>query len=276
MIDINSILNFIFDAFFNPFDSLHPIYGLGAISLLTTLIVLPVFRYISNQEGIKRAKDRIIGHLLEVRLFNDDLRIFLLAQKNILKYNLIYLGYMLKPLMIMIIPIMIIIIQTGARYEYRPLHPGEAAIVKVILGTKGTLSEKGSKVVLTASKGLKLETPSLRVDGGREMYWRVKAEREGEFDLLFQVPDGEVKRRVVVKNKVARLSSLMLKGGIINSFFHPGEPFLPESTTIESIEVKYPPMKVSVFGWNIHWLVIFFVLTLAFGFLLMRPFNVRI
>ena len=273
---INSIFNSIFDIFFYPFNSVNPVYGLGAISLLTTLMVLPIFRYLSDQEGIKRTRDRITGHLLEVRLFNDDLRIFFAAQKNILKYNLIYMGYMLKPLLFMIIPVMVIIVQTEVRYSHRTLSPGETVVVKVKQDAGRPIPEKGSDVILTVPEGLRLETPPLRFEEGAETYWKIKAEREGEFDLAFHILDREVKRRVVVKDEITRISRLMLKNGILNSFFHPGEPPLPENTNIQSIEVKYPSMKISVFGWGIHWLLIFFGLTLAFGFVLMKPFKVKL
>ncbi|MDY6853846.1 MAG: hypothetical protein SWO11_03925 [Thermodesulfobacteriota bacterium] len=271
----NSILNFIFDTFFNSFDSLHPIYGLSAISLLTTLIVLPIFRYFSNQEGIKRTRGRIVGHLFEVRIFKDDLRIFFTAMKNILKYNAIYMAYMLKPLLFMILPVLVIMVQTETRYAHRPLSLGETAIVKVKQETGGTFPEKGSDVLLTVPEGLRLETPPLRYDEGSETYWKIRAERKGEFELRFYVLDKELKRRVVVKDEITRISPLMLKKGILNSFFHPGEPSLSQSTNIKSIEVKYPYMNISVFGWRIHWLLIFFILTLSFGFVLMKPFRVK-
>ncbi len=113
---INHIFNFLFDVFFYPFRSVDPIYGLCAIALLSAIIALRIFKYTSNQEGIKRVKARIMGHLLELRLYKDDIRIVISAQINILKYNMVYLRYTLKPLMFMIIPISIIMINTASRY----------------------------------------------------------------------------------------------------------------------------------------------------------------
>jgi hypothetical protein len=174
------------------------------------------------------------------------------------------------------IPMVVIFIHTAVRYEYRPLHPGESAIVKAKLHNPDELSIKDSKIVLTASEGLSIETPPLRIDGGKETYWRVRAEREGIFKLEFQARDMEVAKRVLVSGKVARLSSETLKSGIVSSFFNPGEPSLPEGTALESVLVTYPHAKINFFGWNIHWLILFFILTLGFGFILMKPFNVRI
>ncbi|MDP6924914.1 MAG: hypothetical protein R2568_09680 [Candidatus Scalindua sp.] len=276
MNSINIIFNSFFDIFFYPFRSVDSIYGLCAISLLTAIIALPIFKYTSNQEGIKRVKARIMGHILELRLFKDDIRIILSAQKNILKFNMIYLRYTLKPLMFMMVPMVVIVIHTALRYEYRPLHPGESAIVKVKLHNPNELSTQDREMVLTVSEGLSIETPPLQIDGGKETYWRVRAEREGIFKLGFQSHDMDVGKRVLVSGKVTRLSSETLKSGIINSFLNPGEPSLPEGTALKSVLITYPHAKINFFGWDIHWLILFFIFTLGFGFILMRPFNVRL
>lgn len=273
---INYSINSIFDLFFYPFRSIDPIYGLCAISFLTTIITLPIFKYTSNQEAIKRTKKRIMGHLLEVRLFKDNIRIVLSAQKNILKYNVIYLKYMLKPLIFVMLPVVVIIIQTGLRYEHRPLRPGEAAIVKVKLNDISKLIRDGSSGALISPEGLRIDTPPLRVNGGEEIYWRIRAEKEGEFDLRFKVLDKEIIKTVVVSDKLTRISPKVLKGGVVISFFYPGEPTLAGDLEIESFEVRYPYMKVALFGWTVHWLVLYFILSLAFGLLLLKPFKVSI
>ena len=56
-----------------------------AVSLLTALLMLFVFQLTSNQAGIRRAKDRIKAHLLELRLFKDNMRVTLWAQGGILR-----------------------------------------------------------------------------------------------------------------------------------------------------------------------------------------------
>ncbi len=273
---INYILNSLFDVFFYPFRSVDSIYGLCAISLLTAIIALPIFKYTSNQEGIKRVKARIMGHLLELRLYKDDIRVVISAQINILKYNMVYLRYTLKPLMFMIIPISIIIIYTATRYEYRPLRPGESTLVNINLSKDKKLAGKNNEVALSVPPGLSLETPPLRIDSSREIYWRIRAVREGVYELVFRKNNIEVKKKVFVIPIITRLSPETFKGGIVNTFLNPGEPSITGATFIESIEVKYPSLKTNIFGWNIHWLILFFILTLGFGFILMKPFKVRI
>jgi len=45
---------------------------------------------------------------------------------------------------------------------------------------------------------------------------------------------------------------------------------------IESIAITYPQRSVDVFGWGVHWIIVFFVLTMILAFALQRPLKVSI
>ena len=74
MIDIfNSVLRQIFDAVFFVFRDMNSWVAMTALSLLTALLMLLVYRLTSNQQRIRAVKDKIIAHLLEMRLYKDSL-----------------------------------------------------------------------------------------------------------------------------------------------------------------------------------------------------------
>ena len=126
---INAILNFLFEAVFYPFQSFPPIWGLFFISVLTGVLMLLVFKRISNQEGIRRIKNRIKAHLLEMRLYKDDIRLSFRVMGALLIDNFKYLTFALRPMLVLMIPVLLILIHTGTRYAQRPLQNGESAIV---------------------------------------------------------------------------------------------------------------------------------------------------
>ncbi len=101
-----------------------------AVSLLTALLMLEVYKLTSNQAAIRRAKDRIKAHLYEMRLYKDNMRVTLAAQGAILKANLAYMGANLKPLAVMIVPLVLILAQLSLWFDRAPLRPGEEALVK--------------------------------------------------------------------------------------------------------------------------------------------------
>ena len=183
-----------------------------------------------------------------------------------------YLKYTLKPLLFMFVPVVLIIIQTEVRFSSRPLIPGETTVVKIKVN-KGNSAD----VSLTVPNGLIIETPPMRDYENRETYWRIKAEKEGAYDLTFQLDDDkEIKKRILVSDKIARLSPAKLRESTINYFFHPADTYLSDNSVVDNVYVKYPTMKIYIFGWKLHWLVHYFILTLIFGVLLLKPLKVRI
>jgi hypothetical protein len=49
---------------------------------------------------------------------------------------------------------------------------------------------------------------------------------------------------------------------------------LPVGAAVESIAVTYPRRTISVLGRDMHWMVVFFALSMIFALALRRPFNV--
>ena len=65
MAALNTGITRFFDLLFAP-SALSPWLGMVVISLLTGFVLLFVFRYTSNQQGIRAAKDRIIAPALSL------------------------------------------------------------------------------------------------------------------------------------------------------------------------------------------------------------------
>lgn len=237
--------------------------------------MLIIFRYTSNQERIKETKDRIKAHLMEIRLFKDDLGILISAQKNILLYNTKYMKYALKPMLFMIIPVAIILIQLDGWFGFRPLNIGESTVVTVKVSDRevGLLSD----VMIEVDKGLVVETPPLRIQGLREVAWRVRAQAIGEHNIVIKVSGHTFQKRISVSDgELKRVSHRVVASSLMDVFLNPGEKPMPRGSFIEQIEVYYPERLIEIFGWKTHWLVVFFALSILFGFVFKRFFKVEI
>ncbi len=268
---INAIMTAIFDALLRPFAGLSPWYGIAVVSLLTGVMMLAVFRYTSNQRAIRRAKDRIRAHLLELRLYRDDVGVLLRAQKDILLNNLIYLAHSLVPLAVMILPVVLILMQLNVRYGYQPLRPGESVIVAAKLKPGVELAQP---LQLVAPSGLTVETPPLRIPALGELDWRVRGERPGAYELHIIVGDRDAEKSLVVSDGWARVSRQVSRG-FLERLSNPGElPAMHEG--FESVAVDYRPAALPFWRWNVHWLLAYFVLSIAFGFALRGVLKVEI
>jgi hypothetical protein len=272
MVTIAKFINLIFNTIFYPLKYISPSWGLVIASLLTGVVMLIIFRYTSNQNKIKWAKDKIKGYILEIRLYRDSSKVIIRAIGRILFYNAFYMRYALVPLLFVIIPVVLILINLNFRYNYIGLSPQESALVKVRL-TKAVTSPE---VILEASKDIEIETPALHIPILNEIDWRIKVLDEGNHVLKLVVGDRVETKKIVVGTEPILIAPVRVSHSAWGVLMNPTEPPLPKYSLLESIEVTYPKRVNRLLGIRMHWLVIFFVLSLIFAFALKGPMKVEI
>ena len=271
----NFIFGKIFEVIFFPFRGMSPWIGMILISFLTALLMLLVFRFTSNQEGIRTVKNKIKAHILEIRLFKDNLSVSLKAQGNILHYNLKYIAYSAKPLLVMIIPIILILIQLNMWFGYESLALGQEAVLKAELEMDESLLD--AEIKIEPSSGLAIETPPLRIEEEREVNWRLRAKEEGIHELWFTLNGKKFVKKVSVDQKpLSKISPLKVRHNFLDELFNPGEAPLSGGLHVKSLEIQYPSKLMNLFGWRIHWIIVYFALSIIFGFSFKGIFKVEI
>jgi uncharacterized membrane protein (DUF106 family) len=236
--------------------------------------MLIIFKYTSNQEGIKKVKNKIKAHLLEIRLFKDDFGLILKAQRDILRNNLTYMKYSLKPMLVMIIPLILIIIQLDLWFGRVPITPGEPTIVKITL--KPPVEPLEAPVKMLPSDEIKIETPPLRIIEKNQINWRIRPLKYGKLYLEFEASNKLKKEIIVDTKRLIKLSYKKVAPSFIGELLNPGESPLDNNSIVKSIEVKYPSARLNFFGLRLHWLIVYFILSILFGFSLKRFLKVEI
>jgi hypothetical protein len=272
MVTIVKIINYIFNTIFYPLKYISPGWGLVIASLLTGVVMLIIFRHMSNQKKIKWAKDKIKGHILEIRLYRDSPKVIVRAMGRILRYNANYIRYALVPLVFVFIPVVLILINLNFRYNYIGLSPEESVLVKVRLVEE----TDNSKVTLEPSEGIVIETPSLYISSQNEIDWRIKVLDKGNHILKVAVGDRVERKMLWVETDPVLIAPRRVNHSAYNVLMNPAEPPLPKDSPLKSIEVDYPKRVNRLLGIRMHWLVIFFVLSLVFAFALKGPMKVEI
>lgn len=271
---VNSALSGLFGILVYPFRGIDPVWSLAFFSLLIGVLMLIIFRFTSNQPAIAEAKRKIRAYVYELSLFKDEVGMVLSAQRSILRENMKYIKYAVKPMLFMIIPLGLILIQLDSWYGHRALEPGERAVVSVRLAPGGDVM---SGVTLEAEPGVEIETPALRIPEQERIDWRIRAEEPGEHVLTFNADGQSFTRKVVVSDGgLTQLSPAAYSGGVWNILMNPGNRPIPKNPIVEEISVGYPKAEVSALGFKVHWLVIVFVLSIVFGFALKGLFGVEI
>ncbi len=275
-------MDWLYSALLKPFDwmlslfgSFHPLLVLVLASLFAGVVLLLVFARFSDQEALRTAKDRVRAHLLELRLFGHDPHLVWAAEKNIVRANLLYLRLILKPLVITLPIFAWMLLGLYGWFEFRPLALGEAVVVSAFIARPALASVRMTAPDLTTDEGLQVETPVLRIDQEHRCDWRIRALQAGEHRLVLSTGTQRVERTVAVgvvrRSRVSRSARPRPLGVTAGG----GDP-LPDARAIERVEVDYPRARLTVLGFEVGWVTVFVVLSVAFSFLLKRPFGVTL
>lgn len=274
MIVINELLTGLFDLFFLPFISLSPAWALIAISVITGMVMVLIFRFTSNQAAIKATKQRIKGLFLEIRLYQDDLRQSLKAQRSLLRTNLTYMKYSVVPMLIMMIPVILILIQLHFRFSFRPIRPGEDMLVKVFIDSRHVQSL--DDVTFIASEGITATTNPLRIPRFAEIDIRVRADRSGNHVLIIEYDGKQFPLMINAGSKLGMVFPEIMKPSWTAPWLYPGTPFIDRDAPVSAVSIGYPERSTPLAGIDIHWLITFFILSIIAGFAMKKPFGVEI
>lgn len=275
---VNRALGVVFDLLLLPFRGMPSSVGLTVISLLVAVGILVGFRATSDQDALGEVRRQIHAGVFEIRLFKDDLRTILAAQLGILRHTMTYLRLSIVPMLWMMVPIVIVVIQLQFRYGYEGLEPRASTLLEVELtdDAAARVSETdGAGLTLEATGGVRVETPPVWIPSLREAAWRIRAESPGEHELTVRVGEERLAKSVRVGGATARRSPVR-PSGPLQQIVYPAEAPLPSGSGVEAIRLGYEDGAVRLFGWETHWIIAFFILTMVFAFALAKPMGVKI
>ena len=271
----NEFFGKIFDLLFIPFRSMNPWVGMVIVSFLTGLLMLVIFRYTSNQAGIKKVKNKIKAHLLELRLYKDSLGLSMKAQGNILLANLKYITHSFKPLLVMIVPVILILIQMNFWFGYESLKPGEQTLLKIKL--EEGYNPLQTDLALEPAPEIVIETPPLRIEEYSEINWRISSQKSGIHHVDVVVAGRKISKTIATDTKpLSKLSPIKHRKKFVDELFYPVEAPIAKDFPVKSIEVLYPAKRLNFLGFDIHWLIAYFALSIIFGFAFKGIFKVEI
>jgi len=259
-----SVINSVFDSVFRPFVDRPPLLCLAVFAALSGLLLLINYRFVSNQRAIRQVKNLVQAHLLEVRLFQDQLGVVWHAYGKLLRATFAYLGWSLMPLAVAALPITIVLAQLDLRFGARPLLPGESTLLVVHVDDAAAVD----RVALQLPDGVVQTAPLVRIPAERRVVARIQSQLPGRAEIL--VGDGvtQASKEIVTATGLERVSAERLRRGWFERLLEPGEGALPVSGDIASIAVQYPGRSLSLGPVSLNWLVAYFVLTLISAFAL--------
>ncbi len=231
-----------------------------------------VFRYTSDQKAIGRAKDALKAHLLAVRLFQDQLPVVLGAYGKILRGTGRYLRLAFTPFLIAIVPMTLLLIQMDRYLGWMPLQPAQSFLLEAQVSNPEVLD----RVELHLPDGLVSSAPPVHIPYEKSVAWRLEARHAGRFAVDVVAGGENASKLVMVSSGLEKISPVRLQGNFWARMLSSAEPALPDGGTIQAVSVSYSARNIELLGIQWNWLVLFFILSLAAGFVFKSVLRIQI
>ena len=269
---MHSAVGWIVDLMIAPVQSLPGWIGLTLVSAICGVVLLFLWGKVSSQSGIKQVKRDIAASMYEAVLFRRDILVSLKAQGRLFGYAAKYFGYAVPPLIILAIPCVLMLSQLNLHYGVRPLKTGESAVLTVdvekLLDPKGVKAEPGA--------GLEL-SPPVRSPNLNEVSWRVRVLDETKPVTLriLAASANPIDLDLAVHNAAQKVYAHYSKSWL-ESLMYPAAQGLRADPNLKGISIDYPASDLRLPGVHLHWLVVFFLVSLASGLIASRWLKVQI
>jgi hypothetical protein len=283
MDSINSFFTSLFDAILTPLEWGGDAFALIFVSGVFGVLALWIFKYISWQKGIGFVKDRIKGHMIAIRIYQDDLVIVGKSVCAVLLRNFQYVGLNFGPFIPLAIPFVFVVAQTVVRYGFDPIPvvtedglagSGNELRVEFKSGQKAECA--GLEVVLP--DGLEATSPLVRVPSQGLAFQEFVARAPGSYEIELRFPDGRVETKAVVAGTERdRVMQPARYAGLVDAMLWPAEPRFAEGSPLQKVEFIYPDSDLGWLPGGPGWVFFFFILfSMLFGFLALKPLGVKI
>ncbi|MDG1499629.1 MAG: hypothetical protein P8N31_10970 [Planctomycetota bacterium] len=253
---LNGFCNSLFNILF------YPIEGLGALVVLTlvSIVFMPLsmlfFKRFSSQKGIAAAKGQIKGHMIAIRIYQDDLAVVAKSIVMVLYYNFKYLFLNFAPFLPLMAPFVVVVAQLVIRFGFAPI-PVEERDLSGMLAGQGTMIEvqfaddaKQDALGLTVNlpDGLTALSPLVPIPREGLAFMEVAATQAGAWDVEFALAGGETVTKRVVTGTMENVERIM-QPERVNDFWMawlwPAEDTFGANSSFERIVIAYPDRELA-------------------------------
>lgn len=265
MAQIFAIINTAFTLAFRPLEGMRPEFALIIISGITGVLMLYLYKVMSNQPAIERVKNGIKACILEIQLYKTDMRVMLRALMRVFSKNLTYMKLLLVPSLLLVAVIAVVLLQCYPRFEYRPVKPGEGFLFKVGLNDW----DKVSSTKIEVPDVLQVEAGPLTVPQLKEINWRLRAKSPGDYTISVESGQERQKMTLAVGGGLRGVSRTKGPSSLGNYVKNPAGTFLASGSAFSAISIYYPEREMhSKLLLGMNWIIYFFVVSFLVALLL--------
>ncbi|MBL4769713.1 MAG: hypothetical protein JKY61_00865 [Planctomycetes bacterium] len=270
-----------FDLLLQPLERVGMEFALILVSGVFGVLALLIFKHISPQASIRKEKNLIKGHMIEIRLYQDDLGLVSKAIGKVLWHNLRYVCLNFGPFIPLAIPFALVAGQLVARYGFEPM-PVAASAQTQLAGEGHTLSltwEAGEAIQVTYPDGITPVSALIQVPEQGRGFQEFVVERPGQYEITLQLAGAITSKRIWAGERPEQglrypaIQPLRVAGW--EQILWPAES---APSGWQKIEFKYPESSL---GWlpgqgPSGVLLNLILFSMLFGFVALKPLGVEI
>lgn len=253
-----AFLDPILNPILQPLLSRSPLLVIIILALIISILITLVYKYFTNQEEMKRLKDKQKNFQSKLKELKDRPEEMMKIQKEAMKVNLDYMKHSFKPTLITMLPILLLFGWMSAHLAYEPIYPGETFSVTAnfregITGKTKLIFDEGTELI---------SKPEQEIAGGMAS-WDLKASRGVHF-LTVTVGEQQQQKKVLITTKLQYENA-------VSTYQH---------SDIEKITIAYNKLRpfgqnftVPLFNWQPGWLGVYIIFSLVFSLGFRKVFN---
>lgn len=283
---IHRFLTAIFDVILTPFEALGDVTALVLVSGLFGIAALLLFKQISWQAGIKRTKDRIKGHMIAIRIYQDDLAIVFGSVAKVVLRNFQYLGLNFGPILPLFVPFVLIASQFVVRYGFDPLPVVDESVAEARLPGRGHMltitmkrehRDQVGRLSVQLPPNLKALSPLVRNAHHGVAVMEFAAVAPGSGDIQLLIDGSPVGSKAVAAGEATRQLQPERVSSFWSSWLWPAEPTFPAACPVEKVTFVYPERDLGFLpGGPLGVLITFFLASILFGIAILKPLHIQI
>ena len=251
-----------------------PFLVMLVVSAFTAVWALLLFKAVTPQARLTKVRDRLFGHIYEMGMYQDHLRVVGRIQRDLAKANFRYLSLTLPALFVLMVPMIFTLAQLDSRFALRPFHRGETTVLSVTLADDADITL--DRITLETPPSITVEAGPVRDEVSGAVAWRLRAEDRGIHTL--RLLDGNTElgsRELVVGDDLTRLGESSKKNWL-HAVIYPGAPPLPRDGPLDEVTLRLSERHTKYLGVELHWMVAFMVFSLLAGLALKDVLRVSI
>lgn len=245
-----SILNPIF----GPLLSIPLFWAIIIVSLVLSLFMTFVYKWMTDQHLMKTLKEDIKKFQQQMKEFKHDSGKVMEIQKKAMESNMKYMMHSMKPTLITFIPIILVFGWMQGHFGYEPIMPNQE-FTSTLFFKEGTTGS----VTIIAPEQITVLTNTTQNITNNVASWKLKGE-EGEYLLEYEYNDQKFTKDLLITNKQ------LYKEPIKNI----------KDSQITAIKIDNSKQIVlDLFGWKLGWVGTYIIFSIIFSLIIRKLLKVH-